>query len=418
MGRVAANTTSLREVIPAGFYLGNIIPGAGHLAGGSLADERRGPGIVAKKGPIRKKDPNDDLFTSAALAKWLNEAPDDVKTAWDNGGLSAEQRQEIYDAVAPEAARLAEILVNDFNSITPENQGKWEYVAPERDSFYFDELDELVAFAEAHGQRVRGHALLWHNQNPDWLLEMFEPGAASDEELMEVLRTHIANVVGRYKGRIAQWDVANEIINDDGTWREGNPWIDRFGTGIVAEAFRLAHAADPQCELYLNDYNVESINPKSDAYYELCQQYLADGVPLHGFGIQGHIGLQLTFPEDLAENMRRFVDLGLNVELTEVDIRQLVSFRDEVEIPANMMELQGERFAALFKAALDTPGCTGLTIWGLSDNYSWIPSLFKGEGAPTLMDDDLQPKAAYFAVRDVLAGREVLAGHDESAAGQ
>jgi endo-1,4-beta-xylanase len=200
--------------------------------------------------------------------------------------------------------------------------------------------------------------------------------------------------------------VANEIINDDGTWRQGNPWIDRFGPEIVKTAFRLAHRADPNCQLFLNDYTVESRNPKSDAYYQICQEYLAEGIPLHGMGFQGHLGLQAEYPEDLQENLRRFTELDLVAELTEVDIRTIVSYRDNMNIPADMLEIQGQWYARLIADCLAVKGCTGVTIWGVSDSFSWIPSLFKGEGAPTLLDDNLDPKPAYAAVREALAQSE------------
>jgi endo-1,4-beta-xylanase len=400
---VKSAPTNLRQVIPAGFYLGNIIPGAGHLSGGSLADDKRGPGHVAKRGTPRQKAAGDDLFTNAAVALRIKDMSDAEKAEWDNGSVSPSAKTAVYDSAAGEAARLEQIIVDDFNSITPENQAKWESVAPNRGSFYFDELDEIVDFAEAHGQRVRGHALLWHNQNPDWLLDLFEPGAATDAELRHILEEHIAQVVGRYAGRIAQWDVANEILDDDGNWRVGNPWIDRFGPSVVVDAFRLAHQADPTCELFLNDYNVEGINPKSDGFYAICQQYLADGVPLHGFGIQGHLGMQYEYPNDIRDNVARFAALGLKVEFTEVDIRLIVSYRYNMEKPENELEQQGEAYARLVREALSVPGCTGITIWGVSDNYSWIPSLFKGEGAPTLFDDNLDPKPAYYAVHRALA---------------
>ena len=149
--------------------------------------------------------------------------------------------------------------------------------------------DAIVDFAEEHGQAVRGHALLWHNQNPDWL-EQADLGA---DELRELLRDHIATVVGRYAGRIHQWDVANEIFDDRGELRlDDNLWLRELGPDVVADAFRWAHEADPGAELFLNDYNVESINVKSSAYLDLIRGLLADGVPVHGFGVQGHLGIQ------------------------------------------------------------------------------------------------------------------------------
>jgi len=393
--------SNLRAAIPNGFYLGNIVPGGGRVFG-SLADEKRVPGQAVKIPPARQKAADQSLFTSAAVVRQLRHLPDAERVAWDSDTVSPSARSTMHDAVAAEASRLEEILRDDFNSITPENQGKWESIAPERGKFYFDEMDEIVAFAEANKQRVRGHTLLWHNQNPGWLLDLFVPGAATDEELLEILRDHIATVVGRYAGRIAQWDVANEIVNDDGTWREGNPWIDRFGLDIVAEAFRLAHAADPTCELFLNDFNVEAIGPKSDTYYKLCQEYLAAGVPLHGFGMQAHLSMQYEYPETLRANIGRFTELGLKVELTEVDIRFPLptdnAGAESTDIPAEPLKAQAEWYSRLIQDALAHPGCTGFTIWGASDNYSWIPAFFKGEGAATLFDSAMQPKPAYYAV--------------------
>lgn len=398
-------SSTLRQAIPNGFYLGNIVPGGGRMFG-SLADEKPALGQARKILPARQKAADESLFTSAAVVRKLRRLTDAERIAWEQGQVTPAQRSAMYDAVAREASRLEEILSTDFNSITPENQGKWESISPARGEFYFDELDEIVDFAEANGMRVRGHTLLWHNQNPQWVLDLFAPGAATDEELLAILREHITTVVGRYAGRIAQWDVANEIVNDDATWRQGNPWIDRFGLEIVAEAFRLAHAADPTCELFLNDYNVEAVCPKSDVYYQLCRDYLAAGVPIQGFGMQGHLSMQYEYPETLRENIQRFTDLGLKVELTEVDIRFVLP-PDGGEIPAETLEKQAQWYTRMIDDALANPGCTGFTIWGASDNYSWIPGLFKGEGAATLFDSTMQPKPAYFAVEQALQHRPV-----------
>jgi len=313
----------------------------------------------------------------------------------------------IYHTAPGAMAELGDIAAQVCDSITPENQGKWVVIHPERDRYNFQPMDDVITFAEQNPNsdgtpmRVRGHTLMWHNQNPQWVLDMFAPGAATDEELRAVLRDHIETVVGRYKGKIAQWDVANEIFTDEGEWRDNNPWVKRFGPQIIGEAFRIAHAVDPECKLYLNDYNVERIDPKSDAYYEFIQTLLAQGVPIDGFGIQGHLALQYGYPDTLVENMQRFADLGLDIEITELDIRMPITEDGELQ-NASDLQVQADWYARIFRDAFAVPNCTGITIWGIGDKYSWIPWLFKGEGAATLFDNNAQPKPAYDAIEAVL----------------
>ncbi len=341
-------------------FIGTSVAGAGHLHGGSLSDG--GPTVPA---PTADPDAVTDPFASDE--------------------------------------RLREIIAADFSSVTPENQAKWEYVQPERGRYDFADLDAVVEYAEANGQRLRGHTLTWHNQNPQWLLDLFADGAASDDELRDILRDHITTVVSRYAGRIASWDAANEIFDDEAQWRTtANPWIARFGPSIIADIVRWAHAADPTCSFIVNDYNVEGINPKSDAYYALCQELLADGVPLGGFGIQGHLALQFELPETFQANMERFAALGLDVEITELDIRLFVDEDGAPRDPADVAK-QADWYRRFFEACMAVPRCTGVTLWGVGDSYSWIPSLFKEEGYATLWDENLDAKPVYDVVREVLA---------------
>ena len=288
-------------------------------------------------------------------------------------------------------------LASNFSSVTPENQLKWEWVHPARDRFDFEAADEIVDFAEANGQVVRGHALLWHSQNPRWLTS----GELSDAELREILREHVTTVVGRYAGRIAQWDVANEIIGDDARLRTGeNPFLARFGTEIVADAFRWAHEADPDALLFLNDYSIESVGPKSDAYLELATELLAAGVPLHGMGFQGHLSTQYPAPSGVAANLERFASLGLEIAVTEADVR--IPVDGDVAAAADL-ERQAEYFGSLVEGCLAVASCRSFTVWGLSDAYSWVPFFFSGEGAATLLDADFATKPAYAALEAALA---------------
>ncbi|WP_114853249.1 endo-1,4-beta-xylanase [Brachybacterium sp. YJGR34] len=287
-----------------------------------------------------------------------------------------------------------DIAGGEFTSLTAENHMKWQPLRPDRDTFDFTEADSMMDFAAANGQVARGHTLLWHSQNPDWL----EEGSFSAEELRAILREHIETVVGRYAGRIHQWDVANEIFHEDGALRaQENLWIRELGIGIVAEAFHWARAADPQAQLFFNDYNVDGINPKSDAYHALIQDLLADGVPVDGFSTQGHLSTRYGFPGDLAENLQRFADLGLRTAITELDVR--MDLPDGAAPTEEQLAQQAEYYRRATEAALAVEGCESLTVWGFTDAYSWVPDTFPGEGAATLLDEEYRRKPAYYAVR-------------------
>lgn len=292
-----------------------------------------------------------------------------------------------------------EVIAEQFSSVTHENQLKWEFVRPTREEFRFEGADAVVDFAEENGQQVRGHTLLWHSQNPRWLTS----GSFTDDEMRALLQEHITTVVSRYKGRIVHWDVANEIFDDSGVLRtEENPFIARFGTAIVADALRWAHEADPDAVLFLNDFNVEAIGPKSDAYYALAQELLAAGAPLGGFGVQGHLSTQYPFPDDLEDNLRRFTDLGLDVAITELDVRVPVDAAGKAE--AADVDKQVDYYGRAVAACVAVERCTSLTLWGVTDTYSWVPGFFEGEGSAMVLDEDLNAKPAFGAVVEALRG--------------
>lgn len=290
-----------------------------------------------------------------------------------------------------------ELLAQEFSSLSAENQMKWDHLRPSQDEYDFEDADRIVEFAQENGQDVRGHTLLWHSQNPDWL----ENGDFSEEELRTILQDHIATVVGRYAGQIQQWDVANEIYDDNGNLRtEENIWIRELGEEIIADAFHWAHEADPTAELYLNDYSVEDINAKSDAYYDLAQDLLDQGAPLHGFSAQTHLSLQYGFPSSLQENLERFEALGLGTALTEVDVRMPLD--EGAEPTEEQLDQQADYYVRTLEACLNVGSCESYTVWGFPDRYSWVPNTFEGEGAATIFWDDYTPKPAYYALRDTL----------------
>ncbi|MBJ6634200.1 endo-1,4-beta-xylanase [Streptomyces coelicolor] len=300
------------------------------------------------------------------------------------------------------------VLGREFSSVSPENQMKWDYIHPERDRYDFGQADAIVEFARKNRQVVRGHTLLWHSQNPAWL----EEGDFTKTELRGILREHITKVVGRYKGKIQQWDVANEIFDDQGNLRtQENIWIRELGPEIVADAFRWAHKADPKAKLFFNDFNVESVNAKSDAYYALVKDLLKQRVPVHGFSVQGHLSTRYGFPGDLADNLHRFDALGLETAVTELDVRMDVP---EGSLPTPAQEKQqAEYYQRVLEACLDVEGCNSFTIWGFTDKYSWVPVFFEGEGFATVMTEDFDRKPAYYALRDTLKD----ARHDDCGKG-
>ncbi|MBE2999228.1 endo-1,4-beta-xylanase [Nocardiopsis sp. HNM0947] len=291
-----------------------------------------------------------------------------------------------------------DVLAREFASLTPENRMKWSEIHPAEGSYDFDAADRIVEFAEANGQEVRGHALLWHDQNPDWL----EEGDHTEGELREILRDHVTTVVGRYEGRVHQWDVGNELIGDDNELRtEENFWLRELGPEIIGDVFRWAHEADPAAELFLNDYNVEDVNDKSDAYLALVEDLLADGVPVHGFSAQAHLSTAAGYPGSLEENLDRFGDLGLRTALSEVDVRVETPHEGAGATEEQLAE-QSDFYTRALQACLDAESCTSFTVWSFTDRYSWIPIAFPGEGAGSIMDDDLNPKPAYDALRETL----------------
>lgn len=330
-----------------------------------------------------------------------SEAPRDLKI----GSAVWGQRDLIgYDRKHP--TEFQRILAAEFNSLTPENDMKWAEVHPEPGVYDFSGADAVMAFAQANGQEVRGHTLLWHGQNPQWVIA----GSATwtCQEARDVLEDHITTVVGRYAGEIYQWDVVNEIFQDD--WdtggvrlrTEANPFLKACAAdpvALIGDAFRWAHAADPEAVLFLNDYNAEGINNKTNAYYALAQELLADGVPLGGFGAQGHLSLMYGFDESIQANFERFAALGLQVAITEADVRMPLG--DDGEPTAEQIALQAERYDKMLQACINVPACTSFTVWGFDDGRSWVPGVFD-EGYATIMTEEFEKKPAYYALLESL----------------
>ena len=286
------------------------------------------------------------------------------------------------------------VLAHEFDVLTPENDLKFTAVQPARGQFSYTRADAMVAFAQAHGMRVRGHTLAWYQQIPQWVTG----GTWTKSEAKALLDDHITNVVGHYRGKLAAWDVVNEAVSDGtGALRPGF-WADHIGREYIEQAFRTARAADPDVPLFYNDYNIEGAGTKTDSVFALLSDLKARGVPVDGVGMQMHLTVG-GVPSTLAQNFARFASSGLKIQITELDVR--------VPTPATAASLQQQAadYRAVYAACLAQPACNMVVTWGFTDRASWVPSTFPGQGEALLFDANFAKKPAYTAVHDLLAGK-------------
>ncbi|GAA2389532.1 endo-1,4-beta-xylanase [Streptomyces glaucosporus] len=366
------------------------------IAATALATAALALPLAAAPATAAPSDHEGTRHSSAKFDRLRDAAPKGfyVGTAVAGGGHHLEQD---YPDPFTHDKPYRKLLGQQFSSVSPENQMKWEFIHPERDRYEFGAADAIVDFAKRNKQVVRGHTLLWHSQNPAWL----EEGDFTKEELRSILREHITTVVGRYAGKIQQWDVANEIFDEQGNLRtQENIWIRELGPGIIADAFRWAHKADPKAKLFFNDYGVEDVNAKSDAYYRLTQDLLKQGVPVHGFSVQAHLSLRYGFPTSLEQNLRRFDKLGLETAVTELDVR--MDLPEDGRPTEAQLKQQADYYQQALSACLAVDDCNSFTIWGFTDKYSWVPVFFQGEGSATVMTEDFERKPSFYALLSTL----------------
>ncbi|BBH71396.1 beta-xylanase [Actinoplanes sp. OR16] len=299
------------------------------------------------------------------------------------GAAAAEKRRYFGTAVA--AYKLSDavysgILNREFTSVTPENEMKWDATEPSQGTFSFGSADTIVNRAIANGQKVRGHALAWHSQQPSWAQNL------SGTALRTAMVNHVTQVATHYKGKIDSWDVVNEAFADGSTGARRDSNLQRTGNDWIEVAFRAARAADPAAKLCYNDYNTDGQNAKSNAVYAMVQDFKARGVPIDCVGFQSHFNAQSPLPSDYQANLQRFADLGVDVQITELDIEGSGS-------------AQAASFASTVRACLAVTRCNGITVWGIRDSDSW-----RASGTPLLFDGSGNPKAAYTAVLNELGG--------------
>ncbi len=297
-------------------------------------------------------------------------------------------------------------LGREFSMVEPEDAMKWWVVRRNEVRFDFQQGDEIVAFARAHGMKVRGHCLVWDHTNPQWLVDgQFQP-----EQMAQMLQQHIRTVMQHYAGRVFAWDVVNEALDENGRFKD-SPWYNQPGIGLagkgsayVEQAFRWAHEADPKALLFYNENGAEGLSRKSDAGYAMVKDFKSRGVPIDGVGLQMHIsGLDFDTSQ-IAGNMARITKLGLQVHITELD----------VSLPADSagsfskgdLQRQGEVYRGVTRACVENPGCTAIQTWGFTDKYSWIGSHSHGMRGGALPFDRLyRPKPAYDAMIEEIRKR-------------
>ncbi|MEA2218504.1 MAG: endo,4-beta-xylanase [Solirubrobacteraceae bacterium] len=324
-------------------------------------------------------------------------------------------------------ARYRATFLREFDSLTPENELKMSVLQPSRGHYDFAAADELVRFARSHGKAVRGHTLVWGQALPLWLVDHGAtdrlglrlpplalpalPGVLRRpiddaltrltgwrrDELLAVMRDHIRTVVRHFAGDIAEWDVVNEPIAADGTLAPG-VWERFIGPDYVAQALRAAHAADPAAKLFINDFAVEAPSAKLDGLVALVRSLQAQHVPLDGIGLQAH--WNIVHPVDeatITTTMRRFERMGLEVQITEMDVGSSLFG----VLLADRMARQAAAYGAAARACDAVAACTRFTTWGFTDLVSWLAP---GESG-LLFDRAYRPKAAYTAVRSAFAPR-------------
>lgn len=280
----------------------------------------------------------------------------------------------------------ASTFSRSFDSLTPEFELKLDRLLPAPQAYDWSAADDLLAYAEAHGKEVRGHALVWYRALPPWMTSR----SWTRDELLAFLEAHVAATVGRYRGRIVEWDVVNEAFNDDGSWRR-SLWYDVLGPGYVEAAFRFAREADPAAKLYYNDYGAEWANAKSDAILALATRLRQAGL-LDGVGFQAHFssGWYASGP-DLAANLQRFAAAGIDVGITELDVA-MSSLGGTAQ---EKLRAEARIYAGVASACQAQPACKRLTVWGVTDRHTWLTAA----DVPLLFDASYEPKPAYAAVR-------------------
>ncbi|KAB2341651.1 endo-1,4-beta-xylanase [Actinomadura rudentiformis] len=284
---------------------------------------------------------------------------------------------------------FAKVLATQFNSLSPENELKWAFSEPQQGVFDFTKLDRLVAFAKQNRMAVKGHGLISNCCNPPWLEQIQDPA-----QLRAAMTTHFKTLMTRYAGKVDRWDVITEALSTfGGTGLEQNYFYRVLGPDYIAEAFRIAHAANPKAKLFLNEALVEYYPAKRQELYDLVAGLVRKGVPISGVGLETHLTFSPPEPGVITDIVKSYKALGLQVAITEMDVH-LTPLPDNGEF-GNQAEIYGK----IVNEALDA-GVRDISFWGFTDKhaYTWVPG-----AKPLVFDDKYRPKPAFFAIWAALA---------------
>ncbi|MDK2973338.1 MAG: endo,4-beta-xylanase [Candidatus Sumerlaeota bacterium] len=322
-----------------------------------------------------------------------------------------------YTGEDPEVSQL---ITSEFNTVTAEVAMKWKYLHPHEDVYTFESADRFVEFGETNGMAIIGHTLIWHNDTPDWVFLDDEGAQVDRETLLKRMRDHIHTVMGHYRGRVKGWDVVNEALEWNGEFRDC-PWLRIIGEDYLIRAFEFAREADPDAELYYNDFGLENEEKRIGAL-RLLRRLKDEGILPDGIGIQGHVNLNWPSAQQLEDTLNDFAAEGVKVMITEMDVDVLPSGRKTEMVDADATRRQeassqlnpyqeglpeekqqelATRYAELFSIYLrHSDTIDRITFWGLGDGESWLNE-FPIEGRtnyPLLFDRKLKKKPAYYSV--------------------
>jgi endo-1,4-beta-xylanase len=305
------------------------------------------------------------------------------------------------------------IIRQHFNTITAENCMKCGPLQPVEGMFNFRLSDQFVEFGMQNKMFIVGHCLVWHSQAPKWFFMDENGNDVSREVLIGRMKKHIQSVVGRYKGKVQGWDVVNEAILDDGLWRQSKLYT-IIGPDFVKLAFQFAHEADPDAELYYNDYSM-ALPGRRDGVVKMVKELLKEGIRINGIGMQGHCSLDFPKIEEFEKSILAFVSLGVKVMITEMDISALpgpkdsqgadvdsrVEYKNELNpytsgLPEEVEKAHAKRYKEFFDLFLKhSDKISRVTLWGVQDGQSWKNN-FPVPGRtdyPLLFDRKYQPKS-------------------------
>lgn len=311
---------------------------------------------------------------------------------------------KLYFGTATETNNFADptyqnILSNplEFGQLTPENSQKWGLIQPQPGDFSFNASDQVASLANSYNYLLRCHTLTWHSQLPPFVSST----SWTPDTLRQLITTHVTSVISHFGSACYAWDVVNEALNENGTFRN-SVFFEVLGEEYIAHSFEVAReVAPPETKLYYNDFNLETAPEKQTAAVELVKSLQSKGVKIDGVGLQAHFTVgQTPSVESLIATLQRFADLGVDVAWTELDVAQ-----EDVETASELaVEQQASDYVVAVRACLEVERCVGVTVWQFTDRYSWVPGTFPGKGDACLWTEGYQRKPAYWAVKGFLEG--------------